>query len=57
MGIPHYHFPCRCLISFPAWTTSGNSDAFGAIKDPNNNVAIRALSFFSLSVFLLTRRG
>ena len=24
------------------WTTSGNSDAFGAIKDPNNNVAIRA---------------
>ncbi len=24
------------------WTTSGNSDAFGAIKDPNNNIAIRA---------------
>lgn len=23
------------------WTTSGNSDAFGAIKDPNNNVAIQ----------------
>ncbi|RPD54862.1 endoglucanase [Lentinus tigrinus ALCF2SS1-7] len=22
------------------WTTSGNSNAFGAIKDPNNNVAI-----------------
>ena len=22
------------------WTTSGNSDAFGAIKDPNNNIAI-----------------
>ena len=24
------------------WTTSGNSDAFGAIRDPNNNVAIGA---------------
>ncbi|KAI0763305.1 endoglucanase [Trametes elegans] len=23
------------------WTTSGNSDAFGAIKDPNNNIAIQ----------------
>jgi endoglucanase len=23
------------------WTTSGNSNAFGAIKDPNNNVAIQ----------------
>ena len=26
------------------WTTSGNSDAFGAIRDPNNNVAIGASS-------------
>jgi len=24
-----------------AWQSSGNAAAFGAIKDPNNNVAIR----------------
>lgn len=24
------------------WTTSGNSQVFGAIKDPNNNIAIGA---------------
>ena len=29
------------LSSHVAWTTSGNSDVFGAIQDPNNNVAIR----------------
>ena len=32
-----------------AWTwttTSGNSEVFGAIKDPNNNVAIRAYFSF-----------
>ncbi|KAF8149888.1 endoglucanase [Crassisporium funariophilum] len=30
------------LSHFPiAWTSSGNSNVFGAIKDPNNNVAIQ----------------
>ena len=29
------------ISSHVAWTTSGNSDVFGAIQDPNNNVAIR----------------
>ena len=35
------------------WASSGNAAVFGAIKDPSNNVAIRAspLSLF-LSVFL-----
>ena len=35
------------------WTTSGNSDAFGAIRDPNNNVAIGASRLASITASLL----
>ena len=34
------------------WVSSGNSAVFGAIKDPNNNVAIRACPFI-LFLFVL----
>ena len=40
------------------WTTSGNSDAFGAIRDPNNNVAIGTSPLASITASLLRcRRG
>ena len=38
---PSFLRQLKSVVAFAiAWTSSGNSAAFGAIKDPNNNIAI-----------------
>jgi endoglucanase len=44
------------LTAFVAWVSSGNSAVFGAIKDPNNNVAIgkeAAIQYARILVLIL----